>query len=66
VTLCEKGGDLKQLSSRIGADHLSLASPARLLKHLTLTPGAVTVLGLVNDSSRYVRSIASHTPIERL
>jgi len=45
VTLCEKGGDLKQLSSRIGADHLSLASPARLLKHLTLTPGAVTVLG---------------------
>jgi Ala-tRNA(Pro) deacylase len=54
VTLCEKAVDLKALAARIGADHLSLASPERLLKYLGLTPGAVTVLGLVNDPAHEV------------
>ena len=54
VTMCEKSVDLKTLSSRVGADGFSLASPERLLRHLGLTPGAVTVLGLVNDPGHAV------------
>jgi Ala-tRNA(Pro) deacylase len=54
VTLCEKAVDLKQVADRIGADKLSLGSPERLAKHLGVTPGAVTILALVNDPSHAV------------
>lgn len=54
VTSCAKGVDLKALAPRIGADHLSLGSPERLMKYLRLTPGAVTVLGVVNDPDHAV------------
>jgi Ala-tRNA(Pro) deacylase len=49
VTSCETAVDLKGLASRIGADNLSLASPDRLVRHLGVTPGSVTVLALLND-----------------
>jgi Ala-tRNA(Pro) deacylase len=54
VTNCAKAVDLKSLSERIGADNLSLASPERLAKFLGVTPGAVTVLGLIHDTERKV------------
>jgi Ala-tRNA(Pro) deacylase len=54
VTLCEKSVDLKALGPVIGADHLSLASPDRLARFLALTPGSVTVMGLLNDPSHQV------------
>lgn len=54
VTSCEKAVDLKALAPRIGADNLSLGSPERLLKYLGLTPGAVTLFGLVNDRDHEV------------
>ncbi|MEO8451809.1 MAG: prolyl-tRNA synthetase associated domain-containing protein [Gemmatimonadota bacterium] len=54
VTTCAKPVDLKQLASRIGADNLSLASPERLLKYLGVTPGAVTLLGVLNDREHEV------------
>jgi Ala-tRNA(Pro) deacylase len=54
VTLCEKAVDLKQVASQIGADKLSLGSPERLLTHLGVTPGAVTILALVNDPTHSV------------
>ncbi len=37
-----------------GADRLSLASPERLMKHLGVEPGSVTLLGLVNDMAHAV------------
>src|ERR671921_536361 len=46
--------DMKALAPRIGADHLSLGSPERLMRHLGVTPGSVTVLGLVHDRARAV------------
>ena len=55
VTTCEKPVDLKALAPRIGADNLSLASPDRLARYLGLTPGSVTVLGLVNDPRHEVQ-----------
>ncbi len=54
VTSCEKAVDIKAFAEKIGAGHLSFGSPERLQKHLGLTPGSVTVLGLLNDPSHAV------------
>jgi Ala-tRNA(Pro) deacylase len=54
VTLCSKAVDLKQVAGEIGADKLSLGSPERLAKHLGVTPGAVTILALINDPTHAV------------
>jgi Ala-tRNA(Pro) deacylase len=54
VTSCEKAVDIKRFADMIGAGHLSFGSAERLDKHLGLTPGSVTVLGLMNDPSRAV------------
>jgi Ala-tRNA(Pro) deacylase len=54
VTSCEKAVDIKAFADKIDAGHLSFGSAERLQKHLGLTPGSVTVLGLVNDPSHAV------------
>jgi Ala-tRNA(Pro) deacylase len=54
VTSCEKSVDVKRFAVEIGAGHLSFGSAERLQKHLGLTPGSVTVLGLINDPSHAV------------
>jgi Ala-tRNA(Pro) deacylase len=54
VTLCSKPVALKALAPAIQADHLSLASPERLARYLGLTPGSVTLLGLINDPTHQV------------
>jgi Ala-tRNA(Pro) deacylase len=54
VTSCEKAVDIKRFAEQIGAGHLSFGSAERLQKHLGLTPGSVTVLGLMNDASHAV------------
>src|SRR5829696_7169578 len=48
VTTCEKAVDIKRFANQANADHVSFASAERLAKHLGVTPGSVTVLGLVN------------------
>jgi Ala-tRNA(Pro) deacylase len=57
VTLCSKSVDLKQVAEQIGADKLSLGSPERLAKHLGVTPGAVTILALINDPAHAVELV---------
>ena len=54
ITDCAKAVDLKALARVIGADNLSLGSPDRLAQYLGVTPGAVTLLALVNDPQRQV------------
>ena len=49
VTTCEKSVDVKKFADAADADHLSFASPERMMKYLGVEPGSVTVLGLVND-----------------
>lgn len=53
-TLPEKSVDLKSLSHSLEVSGLSLASADRLQKYLGLIPGAVTLLGVFNDSSKKV------------
>ena len=54
VTSCEKAVDIKRFAEQIDADHLSFGSAGRLGKYLGVTPGSVTVLGLMNDSTNAV------------
>lgn len=54
VTLCSKSVSISEFAETAGADRLSFASPERLLKHLGVEPGAVTILGLVNDAAHSV------------
>lgn len=52
-----KSVDLKALAPALGADRLSLGSPERMLEHLVVTPGSVTILGLANDANQTVEVI---------
>jgi Ala-tRNA(Pro) deacylase len=54
VTTCEKAVDIKKFAGQADADHLSFASPERLMKYLGVEPGSVTVLGLINDTEKAV------------
>jgi Ala-tRNA(Pro) deacylase len=54
LTLCSKSVSIADFTEVAGADRLSFASPERLMKHLGVEPGSVTLLGLVNDAERAV------------
>lgn len=54
VTTCAKAVDVKRFADTAGADHLSFGSPDRLMRHLGVEPGSVTVYGLINDASHAV------------
>ena len=47
--------DLKALRGVLGADKLGMASPERLDRYLGVAPGAVTLLGVLNDAERAAR-----------
>ena len=51
----EKPFKTKLLSKQIGSARLSFASPEQMLQYLDITPGSVSVLGLMNDSEGKVR-----------
>lgn len=57
VTDCTKSVDLKALAPGIGADNLSFGSPDRLMRYLGITPGAVTILALINDEPHEVQLV---------
>ena len=45
----------KDLSKQIGSARLSFASPEYMEKYLNIKPGAVSVMGLMNDTENHVR-----------
>jgi Ala-tRNA(Pro) deacylase len=53
----EKSVDLKSFGEALSVKKLRFASAGRLEKHLKLEPGAVTILGVMNDDARQVRVI---------
>ena len=64
VTDCAKQVDLRGLAPLLGADRLSLASPDRLARLLGLTPGSVTVFGLLNDPGHEVELVIDRSVSE--
>ncbi len=57
VIAAAKRADLKRLSGLLGEPKLSFASPENLMKYLGVTPGSVTLLGLINDTAHEVNVI---------
>lgn len=55
MTACQKPIDLKALSRSMGVSKLHFGSEEQLLEKLGVTPGAVTLLGLVNDQKHEVQ-----------
>lgn len=49
--------DLTVLGDVLGAGRLGFGSPDRLLKHLGVTPGSVSLLALVNDPEHHVQFV---------
>lgn len=47
----------KELSSQLGCARLSFASPEAMEQYLDITPGSVSVLGLMNDKDKKVQLI---------
>ena len=45
----------KELSHQINSARLSFASPEDMLKYLDITPGSVSVMGLMNDKDNHVK-----------
>ena len=54
VTACEKTIKLDELSSQLGIAHLRFASEENLQRLLGVTRGAVTMMGLANDTGHQV------------
>ena len=53
----DKSVDIKALETLLGAKGLSFASAERLGRYLGLTPGAVTILGVINDVKNAVEVV---------
>ena len=51
----EKALKTKDLSAQIGSSRLSFAAPEYMEAYLDITPGSVSVLGLMNDTENHVQ-----------
>ena len=47
----------KELSSQLGCARLSFASPEEMEQYLDITPGSVSILGLMNDKDKKVQLV---------
>jgi len=53
--------DIKALSGALGAGHLSFGSAERLMEHLGVEPGSVTLLAVFNDRDNRVEVVIDET-----
>lgn len=54
----------KDLSAQIGSARLSFAKPEHMLKYLNITPGSVSVLGLLFDTEKKVQLLVDKEVLE--
>ena len=57
IKVLDEEADLKSIKSQINSTALSFASEERLEKHLGLSKGAVTPLGIINDDEHLVNIV---------
>lgn len=60
----EKVFKTKDLSKQLGVARLSFASPEDMLRLLNITPGSVSVLGLMNDKENAVQLVIDKPVLE--
>lgn len=53
--------NIKEFGIKIGEKNISFASKERLMKYLGLTPGGVSIFGLVNDEMNFVKLILDNS-----
>lgn len=61
----EKRANLKHLSEFLDEKKLHFGSPEKLMEHLGVTPGAVSPLGLINDSEHAVTFVLDRDFLEK-
>jgi Ala-tRNA(Pro) deacylase len=54
----------KELSAQIGSARLSFATPEDMLKYLDIEPGAVSIMGLINDRDCAVQLLIDEDVLE--
>ncbi len=54
----------KELSAQIGSARLSFADPDDMLRYLDIEPGAVSIMGLMNDKGNRVRLLIDEDVLE--
>lgn len=54
----------KDLSAQIGSSRLSFATPEAMEQYLDITPGSLSVLGLMNDKDKAVRLLIDSDVVE--
>lgn len=55
MTQADKKFKTKELSAQINSARLSFADPEDMLKYLDIEPGAVSIMGLMNDKQHAVK-----------
>lgn len=54
----------KEITSQLGCARLSFASPEDMEKYLDITPGSVSILGLMNDTDNIVQLVVDEGVME--
>jgi len=54
----------KELSAQINSSRLSFAEPEDMLKYLDIEPGAVSIMGLMNDKEKHVKLLIDEDVLE--
>lgn len=54
----------KELSAQINSARLSFAEPEDMLKYLDIEPGAVSIMGLMNDTDHHVQLLIDEDVLE--
>ena len=54
----------KELSAQINSARLSFAEPEDMLKYLDIEPGAVSIMGLMNDKDKQVKLLIDEDVLE--
>ena len=55
MILGDKKFKTKELSKQLGVSRLSFAEPEYMEKYLDITPGSVSIMGLMNDHEKKVQ-----------
>ena len=55
----------KELSGQLGVSRLSFADAEHMLRYLDITPGSVSVMGLMNDTENHVRLLVDEDVLKQ-
>ena len=60
----DKAFQTKELSAQLGVSRLSFASPEAMEEYLDITPGSLSIMGLVNDKDFHVKLVIDKPVLE--